>query len=126
MASSKDNKEISERAGIHSAHIVEQFTSVHVNGQTGEVDASAATTVEKIDTFDFYSCEEAIKRLNDYLDAELQPGERDDVVKHLQICAPCLERFQFEKTLMVAMRERVCKSMAPLKLKERLKILLKG
>ena len=35
---------------------------------------------------DIYSCEEALKRLNDYLDHELNDDERTVVVKHLEIC----------------------------------------
>ena len=70
--------------------------------------------------FDFYSCEEAINRLNDYLDHELKPEERDDVVKHLQICQPCLARFHFEETLLVQMRARVTAMVAPHSLRQRL------
>ena len=50
---------------------------------------------------DPYSCEEAVKRLNEYLDHELSDAERVIVVKHLEICRSCLGRFMFEQTLVV-------------------------
>ena len=56
---------------------------------------------------DFYSCEEAVKRLNEYLDHEMTPEERIVVLKHLEICRPCLKRFSFEQTLVVSLRQKV-------------------
>ena len=56
---------------------------------------------------DFYSCEEAVKRLNEYLDHEMTPEERVVVLKHLEICRPCLKRFSFEQTLVVSLRQKV-------------------
>ncbi|MGO8673333.1 MAG: zf-HC2 domain-containing protein [Capsulimonadaceae bacterium] len=74
---------------------------------------------------DFYSCEEAIKRLNEYLDHELTADERLVVVKHLEICKPCLSRFTFEQTLIVSLRTKLSELCAPAPLKERLKALLR-
>ena len=83
--------------------------------------ASMATIFSKQEIeFNFRSCEEAINKLNDYLDHELQPEERADVVKHLQICQPCLARFHFEETLLVQMRARVTAVIAPQALRQRL------
>lgn len=56
---------------------------------------------------DFYSCEEAVKRLNEYLDHEMTPEERVVVLRHLEICRPCLARFTFEQTLVVTLRQKV-------------------
>ena len=56
---------------------------------------------------DFYSCEEAVKRLNEYLDHELNAEERVVVLKHLEICRSCLAHFSFEQTLLVSLREKV-------------------
>src|SRR5580704_16700617 len=75
-------------------------------------------------TFDYYSCEEAVKRLNDYLDHELAPEERADVVKHLTICKPCLERFHFEENLVIQLREKMKRLCCPKTLKSRLSVLL--
>jgi len=75
-------------------------------------------------SFDYYSCEEAINRLNEYLDHELNSQERQDVVKHLKICKPCFERFHFEEKLIVLIRDRVAGITAPGSLKDRLRSLI--
>lgn len=74
---------------------------------------------------DPYSCEECIKRLNDYLDHELSEGERGVVLKHLEICKPCLGRFTFEQTLMVSLRQKITFIRAPETLREKLHSLLR-
>ena len=74
---------------------------------------------------DFYSCEEAIKRLNEYLDHELNEDERTVVIKHLEICKPCLSRFTFEQKLMVSIRTKLCGMAAPQNLRDKLKGLLR-
>lgn len=35
------------------------------------------------------TCQEAIEKLAEYLDAELTPGVLADLEAHLEICAPC-------------------------------------
>ena len=74
---------------------------------------------------DFYSCEEAVRRLNEYLDHELTEPERAVVVRHLEICKPCLARFTFEQTLVVSLREKVARLHAPEPLREKLHFLLR-
>ena len=74
---------------------------------------------------DYYSCEEAVKRLNEYLDHELTPDERIVVLKHLEICRPCLKRFSFEQTLVVSLRQKVTHLCAPSALREKLHSLLR-
>ena len=54
----------------------------------------------------------------------LQPEERADVMKHLQICKPCLERFSFEEGLVVSIRQKMVKLCAPSALKARLSSLI--
>jgi anti-sigma factor (TIGR02949 family) len=73
---------------------------------------------------DPYSCEEAVKRLNDYLDHELSESERVVVLKHLEICKSCLGRFTFEETLVVSLRQKVMHMHAPETLKLKLHALL--
>jgi anti-sigma factor (TIGR02949 family) len=75
-------------------------------------------------TADFYSCEEAVKRLNEYLDHELTPEERVVVLKHLEICRPCLKRFSFEQTLVVSLRQKVTLLCMPASLRDKLHGLL--
>ena len=74
---------------------------------------------------DYYSCEEAVKRLNEYLDHEMSGAERDVVLKHLEICRPCLRRFTFEKTLVLSLRQKVTLLCAPVALREKLYVLLR-
>ena len=73
---------------------------------------------------DPYSCEEAIKRLNEYLDHELSEAERVVVLKHLEICKPCLGRFTFEQTLIVSLRQKLTRLRAPETLRHKLHSLL--
>ncbi len=74
---------------------------------------------------DIYSCEEALRRLNDYLDHELTPDERVVVIQHLEICKPCFKRFSFEQTLIVSLREKLTHLRAPEMLRAKLHILLR-
>jgi len=74
---------------------------------------------------DIYSCEEALRRLNDYLDHELTSDERIVVIQHLEICKPCFKRFSFEQTLMVSLREKLTHVRAPETLRARLHTLLR-
>ena len=62
---------------------------------------------------DIYSCEEAIKRLNEYLDHQLTDEERVVVMRHLEICKPCFSRFTFEQNLIVSVRAKLTKLCAP-------------
>lgn len=74
---------------------------------------------------DYYSCEEAIKRLNEYLDHELSESERTVVLRHLEICKPCLKRFSFEQTLMVSIRAKLNILCTPAPLKDKLRDLIR-
>ncbi len=73
---------------------------------------------------DFYSCEEAVRRLNEYLDHELSEAEHAVVLKHLELCRPCLRRFTFEKTLIVSLRQKITVQCMPFTLREKLHGLL--
>ncbi|BDI32193.1 hypothetical protein CCAX7_42440 [Capsulimonas corticalis] len=75
---------------------------------------------------DYYSCEEAIKRLNEYLDHQLTEEERVVVLKHLEICKPCFSRFSFEQNLIVSVRAKLTKICAPQPLREKLRGLLRS
>ena len=91
---------------------------VEFNGPEGAVR-------EETVIFDYFSCEEAIRRLNEYLDQELEPAEREVVLKHLQVCKPCLERFDFERNLLTALREKICRIAAPGHLRSKISHLIK-
>ena len=74
---------------------------------------------------DFYSCEEAVKRLNEYLDHEMTAEERVVVIKHLEICRSCLKHFSFEQTLVISLRQKASLVCMPAALRERLFLLLR-
>ena len=45
------------------------------------------------------NCDEAIKRLMDYLDDYLQHQRKSELEKHLASCSSCMNRFEFQKSL---------------------------
>lgn len=50
-------------------------------------------------------CEQALRRLFDFLDHELADDERDAVERHLQTCRSCFSRADFERRLKDKLRE---------------------
>jgi mycothiol system anti-sigma-R factor len=44
-------------------------------------------------------CEEALRRLFDYLDAELHGESQREMQQHLERCRTCFSRLEFEKRL---------------------------
>jgi anti-sigma factor (TIGR02949 family) len=69
---------------------------------------------------EFNQCEEAVKRLNDFLSRELAPDEEVKVQQHLQECNGCLEKFNFEATLLRRLREVAGQMHAPDGLRQRI------
>ena len=60
-----------------------------------------------------HTCEEAFRRLDDYLDRRLTANERKLVEEHLQICAACTREFTFEASLLTGMRRKLHHLEAP-------------
>ena len=56
---------------------------------------------------DRYTCEEAFRRLDDFLDRELSPVEMTLVQEHLEICAGCASEFAFEASLLRGVRDKL-------------------
>lgn len=54
-----------------------------------------------------YTCEEAFRRLDDYLDRELSVEETTLVREHLEICAGCAREFSFEESLLRGVRSKL-------------------
>ena len=54
-----------------------------------------------------YTCEEAFRRLDDYLDRELSAEEMTLVHEHLDICAGCAREFTFEASVLRGVREKL-------------------
>ena len=68
-------------------------------------------------------CEEAIRKLLDYLDRELGEPDRAQVARHLETCRGCYSRAEFERRLraLVAETGRVS---APTSLRQRVRGLM--
>lgn len=54
-----------------------------------------------------YTCEEAFRRLDDYLDRELSSEETVLVREHLEICAGCAREFNFEASILKGVRQKL-------------------
>ena len=59
------------------------------------------------------NCEEAFRRLDDFLDRRLSPEETRLVEEHLQICAACTREFNFEASVIQGVRRKLRHLEAP-------------
>ncbi len=62
---------------------------------------------------DRYSCEDAFRRLDDYLDRELSERECAKIEEHLRYCAVCASEYRFEASVVKRVREKVQRLKAP-------------
>ena len=53
------------------------------------------------------NCEEAFRRLNDFLDRRLRPEEMKIIEDHLEICAWCAREFNFEASVLSGVKRRL-------------------
>jgi anti-sigma factor (TIGR02949 family) len=60
-----------------------------------------------------HTCEEAFRRLDDFLDRRLSPEETRLVEEHLQICAACTQEFNFESSVIKGVRRKLRHLEAP-------------
>jgi len=67
----------------------------------------------------WFSCEEAFRRLDDYLDRALDPGELRSVEEHLENCVRCTREFRFEQTLLSEVKAKLRQLRVPASLVER-------
>jgi anti-sigma factor (TIGR02949 family) len=73
-----------------------------------------------VESLEYNQCEEAVKRLNDFLSRELAPEEEVQVQQHLQECNGCFEKFRFEETLLHRLRDVIGQVQAPNVLRQRI------
>lgn len=66
--------------------------------------------MEKIDRS---TCDDALQRLNDYIDRELTPHELRQVRKHIALCAHCAETFALEAETLQQIRATLEQIWAP-------------
>jgi mycothiol system anti-sigma-R factor len=60
----------------------------------------------------FVGCDETIERLYFYLDGELTEERRVEIVRHLDMCGPCVDVFGFESELRKVIADR-CRDHVP-------------
>jgi anti-sigma factor (TIGR02949 family) len=66
-----------------------------------------------MDRVDRLSCEEALRRLEDFLDRELTADAMHRVQVHLDTCKACTEKFEFERGTLNALREKLRQASVP-------------
>lgn len=60
-----------------------------------------------------FTCEEAFRRIDDYLDRELGAEETRLVEEHLAICASCLREFTYEQSVLDGVKRKLRRVMLP-------------
>ena len=65
------------------------------------------------------TCEETVRRLNDFLDRELQESEMAIVREHLNACEVCANGFDFNGSVLHAIRAKLHDASLPEGLKGR-------
>jgi len=73
---------------------------------------------------DRYTCHEAFRRLDDYLDRELPAEQMERVREHLETCAICTAEFDFEATVIDDVRGKLRRIRAPGELMSRISSLI--
>jgi anti-sigma factor (TIGR02949 family) len=63
--------------------------------------------------FNRNTCEEAFRRLDDFLDRRLGPEETRLVEEHLQICDACTREFTFEASVLNGVKQKLRHLEAP-------------
>ncbi len=71
-------------------------------------------------TPDRYTCEEVLRRLDDFLDRELDGSEEKLVQEHIDTCANCLREYEFEKTVLQQVKAKVRRLSVPADLMRRI------
>ncbi len=66
------------------------------------------------------TCEEAFRRLDDYLDRQLSAEETRLIEEHLDVCAACSREFAFEASVIHAVRRKLRRVVAPPELLDRI------
>lgn len=79
---------------------------------------------ESKEPLEYNQCQEAVKRLNEYLSRELQDAEADLLQRHLSECRGCFDKFHFEETLLRTIREKAEQVRAPVNLRSKILSLL--
>lgn len=74
---------------------------------------------------DDIGCEEALRRLLEFIDGELPAGEEGAVERHLRTCRSCFSRLEFEGRLKQRL-SALASDEAPAAARDRIRELMKG
>ena len=66
-------------------------------------------------------CKNALAKLFDYLDNELDAPDAEELAQHLELCRKCYDRAEFERLLKARIREKTCSCQPPEKLTARIR-----
>ena len=67
-------------------------------------------------------CQQAIEKLNSYLDRELTEAEYAQVQRHIEGCRDCESLFSFEEGVLRLVRHHCSKTVAPAGVRDRIQI----
>jgi anti-sigma factor (TIGR02949 family) len=74
---------------------------------------------------DDIGCEEALKRLAEFIDCELSDSELNNVQRHLRTCRSCFSRMEFESRLKQRL-SALTGDDAPAQSRDRIRKLIEG
>jgi mycothiol system anti-sigma-R factor len=67
------------------------------------------------------TCEEAVRKLYEYLDHELDTTTAQQLDKHLEICKSCCDHFEFERKVKKLIKDSCFDEKAPQFLKDKIR-----
>ena len=62
---------------------------------------------------DHANCDDARHTLYEFLDSELTPDVKVQIQQHLEACAPCFEKFDFEAELLQVISKKCTEQVPP-------------
>ncbi len=66
------------------------------------------------------TCREAVRKLYDYIDNELDNATTEKIKRHLELCRLCCDQFEFERTMKELVHKCCESSKAPAALKDKI------
>lgn len=66
------------------------------------------------------TCGEALSRVYDYLDQEIDTAMAQAIADHLQTCPPCAEQYRLEQMVKALVHRTCCEERAPEELRVRI------
>ena len=82
--------------------------------------ASSVAVLQEPAPLEYNQCQEAVKRLTEYLSDELDSREAEAVQNHLAECKGCFAKFRFEDALIRTIRDKVRQVQAPANLRDKI------